>query len=159
MTLVWLQTSTGSMRPIAAAPISRRHRTSRRPPTCLRLCRRSSHPLQRSRSPQRLSTAMAVAAALAFVGVFVRRAGKASVRADWDAQKLGDAEARRLASTAREQRFDARQKRTDKDAHDGQAKLGLFRRRIFVALRNRFIHLAVNIAAQRLVKDGHLSIE
>ena len=45
------------------------------------------------------------------------------MRADWDAQKLVDAEARRLASTARERRYDARQKQTDKEARDGQEKI------------------------------------
>lgn len=71
----------------------------------------------------KLWIALAVAAALAFTHAFTYRAGRAAVRTDWDAQKLVDAEARRLASTAREQRFDARQKETDKEARDGQAKI------------------------------------
>ena len=67
--------------------------------------------------------ALAVAAALAFAGFFLYRAGKATVRADFEAYKGAQAEARILADRAREALYAERQASTDKEARDGQARI------------------------------------
>lgn len=72
---------------------------------------------------RRMWIAAALAVVLALVGAFLYRAGKATVRADWNAQKAVDAEARILADRAREQRTAARQAAIDKESLNGQKQV------------------------------------
>lgn len=63
--------------------------------------------------------AVLVAIALGLAGAFIYRAGKATVRNEFDAYKLDQAEQRVLADRVREQFRAARQAATDKEAEDG----------------------------------------
>lgn len=71
----------------------------------------------------RVWIALALAVALALAGAFLYRAGKSTVRADWNAQKVLDAEARILADRAQEQRTAARQAAIDKESLNGQKQI------------------------------------
>jgi len=71
----------------------------------------------------RVWLAIALAAALAFSHFFVYRAGKANVRADLDAYRIAQQEARIFADRARTQRAEARQTAVDKEARDGQQQI------------------------------------
>jgi len=67
--------------------------------------------------------ALALAAVLALAGAFVYKAGRAAVRADWDAERIAQQEQRILADRAREQRNAARQDIVNQEALDGQKQL------------------------------------
>lgn len=71
----------------------------------------------------RLWAAVALAAALAFAGWFLYRAGQNDRQADFDAFKLNQQEARILADRAREQRTATRQTAVNKEANDGQTQI------------------------------------
>jgi hypothetical protein len=67
--------------------------------------------------------ALVIALALGLAGAFLYRAGKATVRNDFDAYKLAQQEARILADRARSIRTEARQASVDKEARDGQERI------------------------------------
>jgi hypothetical protein len=71
----------------------------------------------------RLWIGLGVALALALAGAFVYRAGKAVVRADFDAYKIAQQENRILAERARSLRTEARQTAVNKEARDGQERI------------------------------------
>lgn len=71
----------------------------------------------------RVWLALVLAAFLAFTHFSVYRAGRAAVRADFDAYKLSQAEQRTLADRAREQRNAARQAAVDQEARRVQSQI------------------------------------
>ncbi len=71
----------------------------------------------------RLWVGLALAAVLALAGLFLYRAGRATVLADWNAQRAVDAEARVLADRARESRTAARQAAINEESRHGQEQI------------------------------------
>lgn len=68
---------------------------------------------------------LGVVIALTLAGAFCYRAGRASLRGEFDAYKLSQAEARIMADRARSIRTEDRQAAVDKEARDGQERIAV----------------------------------
>lgn len=94
--------------------------------------------------------AIVLAILLGLAGAFLYRAGKATVRNDFDAYKLNQAEQRILADRAREHRTAIRQEAVNKEARDGQTKLAALETERDTAVGDRErMRTAIRDAARR----------
>lgn len=93
---------------------------------------------------------LGVVIALTLAGAFVYRAGRASLRGEFDAYKIAQQEAHILADRARTQRAEARQTAVNKEAQDGQERFAaLEKERDAARVDGERMRLAYRDAAQR----------
>ena len=103
----------------------------------------------------RVWIAVALAAALAFGGVFTYRAGKASVRVEFDKYKLEQAAQTVKAEVAARAEETRRQGAVDKEAQDAQIKIAALENDARASRDSADrLRIAVNAAVSRARKDA-----
>jgi len=102
----------------------------------------------------RVLVALALAAALGLFGFFCYRAGKATVRNDFDAYKLAQSEQRTLADRAREHRNAVRQAAIDKEARRAQDQIAALGRDLATSrAAGQRLRDAITAAVERAGQD------